>query len=652
MIKNPSLINSDQFKNIHFSLRQPLRESWLYEEDGIIFIKQRVPFKNVSVSLRLVPNILRNIIFIAFHSNPIGGHLSLYQTMHRIRLRFYWPNMAKYIQEIMNRCPGCKMANATIHRKNNYLYSFPIDAPFRTIHIDIYTLGKTQSFDGVVALFIVVDHMTSFAVIEPVSAANSDVFSKALMKILLTHGLCHTIIIDADSKFKATFSEVISFLKLNKYELSKGNHQAMLVERFNKYVNKALNIFTHERSSNRTYDEGALLAAYAWNSAPVSGTDISRSLLVMGREFNFPIDFSTDETFSTQSDPKAIFEYTQQLVSLLKESREIYRVLIEEHRDMHRELKNAEVSKPRSFKFGDLVLIRRQVQSNKKKELVDKSQFVFTGPWRIIADLHNGSYTLENVKHKGKTEKRHASMIELCPSYFIPQKSLIGADNSFSKINKDIHHKQFKDAGVEEQPDSNIDPSLNYTINICELALEISTTLPPFPSISDLEKEYYDSIASPSEKIVDNEETIDSDDEIERTIQPLSNPPSNEASTDLSVLLPKIINSDDKLFFIAHKFTGQDRKEWKVVKVDLKTTMELNPNVIEDGKFLVHILIQHPNDSNYHLTHRRFWPFYHHKNIATNQFSSSFQHIRPAPESEAYARKHNLTMVRVSYALL
>ena len=646
MIKNPALVDTNQLKEIHFALRQPLRESWLYEENGIIFIKQRVPFQNVSISLRLVPSILRNIIFIAFHSNPIGGHLSLYQTMHRIRLRFYWPNMVKYIQDMINRCPGCKMANATIHRKNNHLYSFPIDAPFRTIHIDIYTLGKTQSFDGIVALFIVVDHMTSFAVIEPVTATNSDAFSKALMKILLTHGLCHTVIIDADSKFKATFSEVIDFLKLNKYELSKGNHQAMLVERFNKYLNKALKIFTNERSSNRTYVEGALLAAYAWNSAPVSGTDISRSLLVMGREFNFPIDFSTDETFSTRNDPKAVFEYTKQLIALLKESREIYRILIEEHRAMHRELKNAEISKPRSFELDDLVLIRRQVQSNKKKELVDKSQYAFTGPWKIVSNLQNGSYLLQHINNPNKKEKRHASMIELCPSYFIPQKPLIGAHNSFSKIHKDLTHKRFKDAGVNETPIGSTDTRLSSTVQLSVLATEISTTLPPFPSISELDEEYNDSITSNNNEIDDIEETNDLDDEIARTIKPESNQMSNESFTDISVLLPKIINSDDKLFFISHNFTGQDRKEWKVVQIDSKTTMALNPNVLKDGKFLVNILIQHPNDSEYHLTQRRFWPYYHHKNIAINEYSSSFQLIRPAPESEAYAKKHNLSLVR------
>ena len=186
--------------------------------------------------------------------------------------------MVKYVQNMVQRCPGCKMANSTINTKQNYLYSFPIDAPFRTIHIDIYTLGKTESFDGDVALFIVLDHMTSFAVVEPVKQLNSKTFSKALMRVLLTHGLCHTVIVDADSKFKATFVEVTDLLQLNRHELAKGNHKAMLVERFNRYLNKVLKIFSNERASNRTYVEGALLAAYAWNGAPISGTDISKSL--------------------------------------------------------------------------------------------------------------------------------------------------------------------------------------------------------------------------------------------------------------------------------------------------------------------------------------------------------------------------------------
>ena len=212
------------------------------------------------------------------------------------------------------------------------------------------------------------------------------------MKILLTHRLCHTVIVDVDSKFKATFAEVVSLLNLNKNELSKDNHQAMLVERFNRYLNKVMKIFTNERNSTRTYVEGALLAAYAWNSSPISSTGISKSLLVMGREFNFPIDYATDCTFSSKNDHTVIFEYMKDLVDTLQQYREIYRILIDKHRVMHREIKNSQIGNEIKFRIGDIVFARRQVKSNKKRGLVDKAQFQSAGPWIIVNDLQNGSY--------------------------------------------------------------------------------------------------------------------------------------------------------------------------------------------------------------------------------------------------------------------
>ena len=45
-----------------------------------------------------------------------------------------------------------------------------------------------------------------------------------------------------------------------------------------------------EWGTKRVFIEGAKTLCYAWNSAPVTGTDLSRSLLVVGREFKFPID--------------------------------------------------------------------------------------------------------------------------------------------------------------------------------------------------------------------------------------------------------------------------------------------------------------------------------------------------------------------------
>ena len=72
-------------------------------------------------------------------------------------------------------------------------------------------------------------------------------------------------------------------LKLQHHLSAKGNHNAILVERFNRFLNSGLRIFTMDHGTIRVFLEGAEMVTYAWNSAPVVGTDLSHSLLAAGR---------------------------------------------------------------------------------------------------------------------------------------------------------------------------------------------------------------------------------------------------------------------------------------------------------------------------------------------------------------------------------
>jgi hypothetical protein len=50
--------------------------------------------------LQLVPKEFYNILFVAFHLNPLGGHLNAYLTLHRLRLQFYCSGMYSYIKRM------------------------------------------------------------------------------------------------------------------------------------------------------------------------------------------------------------------------------------------------------------------------------------------------------------------------------------------------------------------------------------------------------------------------------------------------------------------------------------------------------------------------------------------------------------------------
>ena len=87
--------------------------------------------------------------------------------------------------------------------------------------------------------------MTGFSVMEPIQHATSSLFASGIMKIQLRFGLCHTIVLDKDSKFFGVFKEAVALLQINRHVLSGGNHNGMLVKCVNHYLNKGLKIMTN-----------------------------------------------------------------------------------------------------------------------------------------------------------------------------------------------------------------------------------------------------------------------------------------------------------------------------------------------------------------------------------------------------------------------
>ena len=118
-------------------------------------------------------------------------------------------------KKMKSMCAGCRLSNLSICRYRELVYSFPVDEPFKVIHADVFTLGADMSFSGHKHFMVIVCGLCTFAVQEPLLSCNSTTFSDALMKIMLTHGLAHTIIVDKDSKFMGVFIQTMKLLQIN-----------------------------------------------------------------------------------------------------------------------------------------------------------------------------------------------------------------------------------------------------------------------------------------------------------------------------------------------------------------------------------------------------------------------------------------------------
>jgi hypothetical protein len=117
-------------------------------EDDILIYRETLEGTGLYTRLQLVPMELRNILFVALHSNPVGGHFNTYQTLHRLRLCYYWPGMFTYIRRMCAVCPGCVPSNATLAKSSKLVYNFPIKVPFLVLHINAYMAGAHLGFKG------------------------------------------------------------------------------------------------------------------------------------------------------------------------------------------------------------------------------------------------------------------------------------------------------------------------------------------------------------------------------------------------------------------------------------------------------------------------------------------------------------------------
>jgi hypothetical protein len=222
------------------------------------------------------------------------------------------------VEHLISHCAGCNLGQSKLRKSLSLVYSFLIDQPWIVLHADVYSIGANQGFSGKKSFMNVVCGMCSFCAIGA-DDMNSNGFAKAIMKICLTLCLPHTIVINKDSKFRKTFEAIMTLLTIHLHVASGGsNHDHVLTERFHIFANKSLSLFFNERDSIRVAAEGLQLCKYAWNSAPVIGTDISCSLIYVGREFKFSIEYSASPHVNLNLDPAATTTFAEVQETILR----------------------------------------------------------------------------------------------------------------------------------------------------------------------------------------------------------------------------------------------------------------------------------------------------------------------------------------------
>jgi hypothetical protein len=119
----------------------------------------------------IVPQVLVPPLFAHFHDSPLGGHLGVRKTIHKIRRSFIWKGMDNDIAVRVRACRVCALSKPA---QSTHYGMLSLDVASRPMEIFIDFVGKLpRSKSGNAYALVCVDAFTKFAWIFPVREAST-----------------------------------------------------------------------------------------------------------------------------------------------------------------------------------------------------------------------------------------------------------------------------------------------------------------------------------------------------------------------------------------------------------------------------------------------------------------------------------------------
>ena len=255
-------------------------------------------------------------------------------------------------------------------------------------------------------------------------------------------GLPKLVLVDDGSEFKDLIIKTCSVLMMRWHPVTKGNHKAILSERFHRCLNKVEWIHAANCETVDEWIKGVHFAVCAWNAGPIDGTNVSRSYAAMGRKFPFPADVRLDSNpaVGASAPGQASLEYMEAAFPLLRKQQKVLKALVDDRREHHREMQNSTKQGGTSFAVRDLVITWVEVQTNKKKG-PGKLQLKARGPCRVSEQLLPNTYWIQRIPFKRhingspyKPHKKTAAQMEKLPLRLVIHKHTDGTDANWAAL--------------------------------------------------------------------------------------------------------------------------------------------------------------------------------------------------------------------------
>jgi hypothetical protein len=228
-----------------------------------------------------------------------SAHVGPEQLLARIRELFYWPRMARDVDDFAPACDVCQKIKVDCRAPMGGLRPSHIPRrPFSTVSLDLITGLPPSGEAKFTAILVIVDKLTKYAIIVPThDGLTQEGFAQLFVeKVANVYGLPERIIADRDKRWSTVFWRSVVEYYGSVMALSSSHHPQTdgQTEVLNSLIEQMLHAYV---ASDRTsWARWLSEASRAYNSSVHGSTGYTPDFLLMGYQPRGAASFLVPDT--------------------------------------------------------------------------------------------------------------------------------------------------------------------------------------------------------------------------------------------------------------------------------------------------------------------------------------------------------------------
>ena len=352
----------------------------------------------------VVPHSLRNTVLSLAHTAPMGGHLGINKTYHKILNHFYWPSLRADCKSYCSQCETCQLIGKAQHTPAKApLIPIPaFDEPFKNLIIDcVGPLPKSRS--GKQYLLTIMCTSTRYPDAIPLGNIKTPAICNALKLFFSHYGLPSSIQSDQGTNFQSkVFKQFLSEQGILQRKSSAYHPESQgALERFHQTFKTMLRAYCVDHGPD--WDVGVPLLLFSIRDSPQESLGFSPFELVYGHQVRGPLSLLSEQWIEPNQ-PTNLLNYVIDFKTKLYETQTLAQENLKDSQ-FHMKTWYDRKARIRHFNEGDEVLVLLPMSGN-------PLQAKYSGPYKIVKRLNDVDYVIKTPDRRKGEQVCHINMLK------------------------------------------------------------------------------------------------------------------------------------------------------------------------------------------------------------------------------------------------